>query len=224
MSATDRLRDSAFQAIHHGKPEEAERLFRTAERMDRAAKDQHGLAASLNGLAGALRYQQRFAESRAVLREHLALARTLGNPEEIATSIGNCAALLREIAVEMQDRNLIAEALELAAEQERIARKHGLLPRLQFALGTQALLHRDLGQLSTAAGLFEQQLEVVKKTGQTDEIVRCLTNLTTLLVESGDLEAARKRHAEAEELARAPGVDVHVRRGLEMLRLMLRHG
>lgn len=224
MGATDRLRDSAYQAIHHGKPQEAEKLFRMAERMDRSANDRGGLAASLNGLAGALRYQERFAESREVLREHLTLARTLGDPQEIAASIGNCAALLREIAVETHDRQLIAEALDLAAEQERIARKHDLLPRLQFALGTQALLHRDLGQLSTARGLFEQQLAVVKKTGHTDEVVRCLANLTTLLVESGDQEAARTRLAEAEELARGPGVDVHVKRGLELLRLMLRRG
>jgi len=206
LSASERLRTSGWQALNQAKFAEAEKLFRAAEKIDRSSHDNRGLAPTLNGIAGTLRYQGRFDEARNVLREYEAVARTLADPQEVATCIGNCAALLREIADETEDKTLIGEALALAVEQEKIARQHEILPLVQFAIGTRALLRRDLGHLNEARRLFERQLAVAREIGRDDEVARCLANLANAHIELCEFDRGAEILGEAEALARSAGM------------------
>jgi hypothetical protein len=201
MSASQSLLVSGWQALQRGKLDEATQLIESAVKLDRAARDKRGLVASLNGLAGIRRFQSRFGESLALLAEVEALARELGDPQELVNALGNRAALLREIALAGDDPSRIPEALALVEQSEAVCLRHQLLASLQFAYGTRSLLQRDLGDLEAAHAAMESQLAIARKIGKQDELARCLANMATLAVERREPSEANALLAEAEALA-----------------------
>jgi tetratricopeptide (TPR) repeat protein len=134
----------------------------------------------------------------ALLKEQERIARQLGNLNDLQTSLGNQALILKA-------RGDLDGAMALLKEQERICRPLGKLNELQTSLGNQALILQDRGDLDGAMALLKEQERICRPLGNLDGLSRTLGNQAFILWAHGDLDGAMALLKEQERIARQLG-------------------
>jgi tetratricopeptide (TPR) repeat protein len=109
------------------------------------------------------------------------------------------------MAAQDDNDDKLIEAMKLADEQLKVSLAGKMPYGIQFALGSKALVSRDLGNLDEAKELFEKQVGMLREMGHQSELARSLLNLSTLYNELLQLSKSASLIDEAEAIARGLG-------------------
>ena len=97
----------------------------------------------------------------------------------------------------------LSEASMVRAQQIAIHREAGDRPRLETALGNQALILQDRGDLDGAMAMFKEQEHICRELGMSEAGLQiCLGNQATILHDRGDLDGAMALYKEQERICR----------------------
>ncbi|HEY9869996.1 MAG TPA: tetratricopeptide repeat protein, partial [Candidatus Obscuribacterales bacterium] len=205
--------DAAERLVEKGRYKEAEAALRAAADQSRAFGTQDKrYADTLFKLASVLRYQARYSEAEAQLKQVLALRKSAPHKQAllIAETLNALASVYRAQGKFEEAAPLYEEALDMAAGalgpgHPELARfqipQHPdqgssfTQPSLAVSLNNLADLYRAQGKLDQAERLYKQALEVAEKKGEPGhpDVIVCLNNLA-------DLYAAQGKPDEAEPL------------------------
>ena len=146
-----------------GKYDEAEALYRQALEIKRRLLEGHAnadLAYTLNSFGTLLWNRGRSGEAEPLLREALAVRRTVYGEvhPEVSTSLNNLASLLVERGDAAQARPLYEE--DLALRRQLYGPDH---PRVAFVLNNLALLDQEQGDLAAAEPRLREALAIFGK-------------------------------------------------------------
>ena len=123
-------------------------------------------------------------------RRALAKARRLGDPEEIACSLGYAGLTLARGGQQREAKALMDEAIP-------ILRRLGDPKLIPWILNNAALVRLGLGELEEAGSLLDEALDVSRRNGLTEMYHRYLTNVGTLRMDRGDLAGAEAAYEES---------------------------
>jgi serine/threonine protein kinase len=175
-----------------GRIEEADSLLGLAlERHRRASSPDSAIATTLEHLSEVRRERNDFPAAEALIREALAIRRSLHGDSSVATSISQqmLAEVLHDQGNDKDAAPLFRAAL--ATRERQLGRDHPLVAKTLFNL---ALTERRLGQIAVSESLYRRTLDIQQRTLGEDHpaVASTLNGLADLLHKA----AARSDEAE----------------------------
>lgn len=182
------------QMLTGGRPDAGDRLRGLVERL-RAFGDRWSLAFALNSLAYVA---PTYAESEALLSESLALSRSIGDQQGIASCLDELAALAGDKAQMAKAVHYWEEALALYGEM-------GYRWAYAYCQDKLGYARRRMGDYAAAEALHRESLEGSRAIGDRLGVAGSLDNLGLVAIDRGDYAAAEALIREGLAIRRAIG-------------------
>ncbi|TVQ41196.1 MAG: hypothetical protein EA370_02555, partial [Wenzhouxiangella sp.] len=160
---------------------------------------QPGRALVANSLGAQAWRQGRRDQAETWHQQALELRRELGNPQHVAQSLVNLAAI--------EASRLDPVAAERHLEEARLIYRALAMPQMEaYVLSSLAANHIDTGRYSSARGLLEQALALSEQTESVQQAAEAEARLGVLDQLEGELESALARLEQATDRYREIGV------------------
>jgi len=201
LVAAAKLREGGA-AFRQGELDAAGRLFEEARLLYEASGDRAGVARSLNNLASVVAARDP-ARSVAVYRQGLAIARSVGDQDQVARFLNN-------LAIQERRGGNLSGSLELNQLSLAIRREIGDRVNAAISLNNIGNVLLDMGDLADASKHYDESAAMSRETGDRLGLARALFNASEATRMQAQLERARTLGAEAltirQEIKDAAGV------------------
>jgi tetratricopeptide (TPR) repeat protein len=173
-----------------GRLEESMALLQKQETICLELNDRASLQASYGNQALILQAWGRLEEAMALHKKKEAICLELNDRAALGASYGNQALILKAWG-------RLEEAMALHKKEETICLELNDRASLQASYGNQALMLQDWGRLEEAMALLQKKESICLELNLRSSLGHCRWAIAGLLIEQGDIPAARRSATEA---------------------------